>query len=508
MKLGILSVLFLVLTLVVLNSYYGLISLVLNHYNGQIVSGFLVLIIIIIFFGLYYGLIMGLMKGLVYGFLRSDSDIENKTAPNQGIRQSIINSVLVILVCYLSFILMLLILQLLSFFRIKLTLLVLQNTSNQNNNLEKYLISGWQPILFGGIYFATLLGIRISGISAIKHFVVRIILWSNGCAPWNYAKFLNYCTNRLFLQRVGGSYRFMHDLLRQHFANSYAQNEKRYEEALTSFDKAIQLNSKPAWAWGRQGRSLLKLKRYEEALVSFDKAIQLNSKNAWAWGHQGWLLLELERYEEALVSFDKAIQLDSKDAWAWYQQGWLLLKLERYEEALISFDKAIQLDSKDAWAWGKQGRSLLKLERYEEALVSFDKAIQLDSKDAWAWGQQGRLLLELERYEEALVSFDKAIQLDSKDAWAWGQQGLVLHKLERYEEALISFDKAIKLDSKNDLALYNLSCSYAIQGNIELTIDNLQRAIELNTNWKESAKTDYDFANIREHELFKKLVDK
>lgn len=45
-----------------------------------------------------------------------------------------------------------------------------------------------------------------------------IILWSSGKAPSNYAKFLNYCTNRLFLQRVGGDYRFMHDLLRKHFA--------------------------------------------------------------------------------------------------------------------------------------------------------------------------------------------------------------------------------------------------------------------------------------------------
>lgn len=64
------------------------------------------------------------------------------------------------------------------------------------------------------------------------------------------------------------------------------------------------------------------------------------------------------------------------------------------------------------------------------------------------------------------------------------------------------------MDATNAWALYNLACCYAMQRNIELTIDNLRRAIELNTNWKESAKTDSDFANIREHELFKNLVDK
>ncbi|MEH2055123.1 MAG: hypothetical protein V7K97_02850 [Nostoc sp.] len=39
-----------------------------------------------------------------------------------------------------------------------------------------------------------------------------------GYIPWNYARFLNYCTDRLFLQRVGGRYRFLHKLLQEHFA--------------------------------------------------------------------------------------------------------------------------------------------------------------------------------------------------------------------------------------------------------------------------------------------------
>jgi hypothetical protein len=74
-----------------------------------------------------------------------------------------------------------------------------------------------------GLLFGTLIGTVRSGTPAIKHFILRLILWVNGYMPWNYAKFLNYCTDRLFLQRVGGGYRFMHDLLRQHFAKSYSQ---------------------------------------------------------------------------------------------------------------------------------------------------------------------------------------------------------------------------------------------------------------------------------------------
>ncbi|MBC6475694.1 MAG: hypothetical protein GDA48_25205 [Hormoscilla sp. GM102CHS1] len=44
-------------------------------------------------------------------------------------------------------------------------------------------------------------------------------------------------------------------------------------------------------------------------------------------------------------------------------------------------------------------------------------------------------------------------------------------------------------------------------GNIKSALKNLQRAIELNSAYREAAKTDPDLARIREHQAFKQLVD-
>ncbi|UBF25001.1 NACHT domain-containing protein [Kovacikia minuta CCNUW1] len=52
----------------------------------------------------------------------------------------------------------------------------------------------------------------------IRHAILRFILWLDGSIPWNYARFLDYCTERLLLQRIGGRYRFIHKLLQDHFA--------------------------------------------------------------------------------------------------------------------------------------------------------------------------------------------------------------------------------------------------------------------------------------------------
>lgn len=71
------------------------------------------------------------------------------------------------------------------------------------------------------IFFASLGmmgGSLLPGTACVQHFALRLILWWNGYTPWNYARFLNYATDKGFLKRVGGRYRFIHDLLQEHFA--------------------------------------------------------------------------------------------------------------------------------------------------------------------------------------------------------------------------------------------------------------------------------------------------
>lgn len=62
---------------------------------------------------------------------------------------------------------------------------------------------------------------------AIRHYVLRIILWREGSAPLQYVPFLNEATERLFLTRRGGSYEFFHLTFRDYMANAYGPKEPR-----------------------------------------------------------------------------------------------------------------------------------------------------------------------------------------------------------------------------------------------------------------------------------------
>jgi signal peptidase I len=149
-------------------------------------------------FNLGVGLVGGSLTGLVLAIVSSllgglkSTRVDRKSFPNQGIWRSLQRSAISTFLCALL---------------LTPPLLLLAHS---------------------GVPLATLLGVitvflsfislHAGGLAAIQHFTTRLILWSTHQAPWNYADFLNDATERLLMQRVGGSYQFVHDLLKRQLA--------------------------------------------------------------------------------------------------------------------------------------------------------------------------------------------------------------------------------------------------------------------------------------------------
>ncbi|NES00828.1 MAG: hypothetical protein F6J86_44835 [Symploca sp. SIO1B1] len=145
--------------------------------------------------GLVLGIIGGLFGVLVGGL--GGPEIEIKKTPNQGIKQSFIN---IFCLKIASYPISLVICMYINWWTIK--------------DIDFY------QTLIIALLISFLLGLNEAGKPAIQHLSLRLILYCNGYIPWNYAHFLNYATDRLFLQRVGGGYRFIHRLLQEHFGTS------------------------------------------------------------------------------------------------------------------------------------------------------------------------------------------------------------------------------------------------------------------------------------------------
>jgi hypothetical protein len=136
--------------------------------------------------GILAGLTLGLISGLIGGF--RGSEIQQKGKPNQGIRRSFRSAIILGLIFGLIF------------------GLIYGLTGSLSEALRCGVIVGLVAALIGG------------GSACLRHIALRLMLYRNGYSLWNYDRFLDYAADRLFLQKVGGGYIFVHRMLMEHFA--------------------------------------------------------------------------------------------------------------------------------------------------------------------------------------------------------------------------------------------------------------------------------------------------
>ncbi|WP_442921625.1 TPR end-of-group domain-containing protein [Microcoleus sp. Aus8_D2] len=76
------------------------------------------------------------------------------------------------------------------------------------------------------------------------------------------------------------------------------------------------------------------------------------------------------------------------------------------------------------------------------------------------------------------------------------------------EDARSSYHKALEFKPDYHDAFYNKACSYALHSQVDSSIQNLQRAINLDPDeYREMATTDSDFDGVRSHPQFQALIE-
>lgn len=158
--------------------------------------------------------------------------------------------------------------------------------------------------------------------------------------------------------------------------------------------------------------------------------------------------------------------------------------------------------------WFYQGNKLLENRQYDAAIAAYDKAINLNPNLHQSWYNRGLCLAELHRFQQAITSYQKAIKLKSDFYQALDALGNSFYQLQQYADAINAYDKALQIEPNLANTWYNRACCRALQGHVELAIDSLKQAIDINSNLREQAKTDADFELMRNTVRFHLLIDR
>jgi serine/threonine protein kinase len=157
-------------------------------------------------FGLGFGLLYWLLLGFYQSIVQERIEDQDRRVPNQGIRLSLRNSLLIGLICGIKI--------------VGIGIVTFGLSEGLRHGLRFWLsyVLGYFWSLF--VVSSILVWIIMGGLAVWRHYLIRFLLRCSQTFPLNACQFLDDATARILLLRLGGGYRFTHRLLLDSLADA------------------------------------------------------------------------------------------------------------------------------------------------------------------------------------------------------------------------------------------------------------------------------------------------
>jgi serine/threonine protein kinase/WD40 repeat protein/tetratricopeptide (TPR) repeat protein len=218
--------------------------------------------------------------------------------------------------------------------------------------------------------------------------------------------------------------------------------------------------------WRDKAWASYEAKRWDEAVTYYSRAIDLNPDDADCWHFRGAAHSFLGRWDKALEDFVKAAELKPTDPGYCVKKGVAWAQLGQWEKAAMAFEYTTSLkpDLPVAWYY----LALVQLQRGDRAgyrrvsTTMLDRFDQSASADAAFWAAWTCVLTPdaVADWTKPLRFAEKATADDRDNARSLNLLGAVLYRAGRFQEAvqrLTEADAAFKQTESSD---YRIVCNW------------------------------------------------
>lgn len=207
-----------------------------------------------------------------------------------------------------------------------------------------------------------------------------------------------------------------------------AANEQRFLRAIDAYRQAIHFVSNPQLQErlkavsesyrlsGRlwfEGIHFKQERRFDEAIATFERLLQIEPKSAKGHLELGTLLVATGKNSAGITHLTAAAELDVNDPGPHAMLGWIEFLARRPQTALNHYQQAADIEP-----WSKQleymkGQCFFQLGRYDEAVLSLQRTLEIDPHHRDAAKLLCRLLTEHYSAADALDRAARGVELTS-----------------------------------------------------------------------------------------------
>lgn len=143
---------------------------------------------------------------------------------------------------------------------------------------------------------------------------------------------------------------------------------------------AVSLDDRDPFSHVGLGRLQIVRAEHEQAIASFDRALELNPSFALAHYGKGHSLWHCGHPDQSIVCLDEAMRLSPRDPLMWTflaSKAIALFMLERYDDALVCAHRSQRYPVTAIWAHMAELATLGTLEQHDEAAEAMTRALQI-----------------------------------------------------------------------------------------------------------------------------------
>ncbi|MBS1955826.1 MAG: tetratricopeptide repeat protein [Cyanobacteria bacterium SZAS-4] len=231
------------------------------------------------------------------------------------------------------------------------------------------------------------------------------------------------------------------------------------DEALSSLDRAIQLDGRNANAYYYRGNAYRVKGKLEQAFADYSSSLKLFPKNVSALGSRATLCLRLRNYAQAVDDYTSIFGLadQQKTAQMYNNRAEAYAALGQFKQALQDYNVALNSDASDVRALAGSADCLFNLEQYPDALARYNQLLKQDPQSSAA--HLGRELCDIipraklstanGAYADALKDYDQILKLPQHQTVSLHlARAGVLEKTKDYTSAISDYNAAVALAPK------------------------------------------------------------
>jgi tetratricopeptide (TPR) repeat protein len=276
-----------------------------------------------------------------------------------------------------------------------------------------------------------------------------------------------------------------------YFMRGYVHSQlQEFQKSVDDYSRVIELDSRLVNAYNNRGTIRAReLNDPRGALADFNYTITTSPQNAIAYGNRGLIKEQMNDLRGALADYNRAIELNPKASYVYSSRGSLKSRMNDLPGALADHDRAVALNPSNAYIF--YNRANLKsgpLKDYPGALADFDRAIALKPRYGFAYANRGTVKKKMDNLTGAMADYDRALEIDPTDTVALANRGDVKSRLNDRVGALADFDRAIALQPNNGGTYYGRSNVKKLMNDLPGAIQDMRRAAQL---FRAQGQTEY-----------------